>query len=100
MASTLLRGDSMNVLSGTRRLRRLAADVAPLRASRDFRLLFASRTVTLFGSQATEVALLVQARRLTGSATAVGLLGAAELLPLVVFGLYGGSSPTGGTAGG
>jgi MFS family permease len=81
----------MDVSSGTRRLRRLAADVAPLRASRDFRLLFASRTVTLFGSQATEVALLVQARRLTGSATAVGLLGAAELLPLVVFGLYGGA---------
>jgi MFS family permease len=77
--------------SGTRRLRRLAADMAPLRASRDFRLLFASRTVTLFGSQATEVALLVQARRLTGSATAVGLLGAAELVPLVVFGLYGGA---------
>ncbi|HEX3922476.1 MAG TPA: MFS transporter [Streptosporangiaceae bacterium] len=65
--------------------------MAPLRASRDFRLLFASRTVTLFGSQATEVALLVQARRLTGSATAVGLLGAAELVPLVVFGLYGGA---------
>jgi MFS family permease len=77
--------------SGTGRLRRLAADMAPLRASRDFRLLFASRTVTLFGSQATEVALLVQARRLTGSATAVGLLGAAELVPLVVFGLYGGA---------
>jgi MFS family permease len=81
----------MDVSSGTRRLRRLAADMAPLRASRDFRLLFASRTVTLFGSQATEVALLVQARRLTGSATAVGLLGAAELLPLVVFATWGGA---------
>jgi MFS family permease len=81
----------MDFSGGTRRLRRLAADVAPLRASRDFRLLFASRTVTLFGSQATEVALLVQARRLTGSATAVGLLGAAELVPLLVFGLYGGA---------
>jgi hypothetical protein len=39
------------------------ADIAPLRTSRDFRVLFASRTVTLFGSQATEVALLVQARQ-------------------------------------
>jgi MFS family permease len=76
---------------GIRRLRRLAADLAPLRASRDFRLLFASRTVTLLGSQATEVALLVQARRLTGSALAVGLLGAAELVPLLAFGLYGGA---------
>jgi len=73
------------------RLRRLAADLAPLRTSRDFRVVFASRTVTLFGSQASEVALLVQARQLTGSAIAVGLLGAAELVPLVVFGLYGGA---------
>jgi len=52
---------------------------------------FASRTITLFGSQATEVALLVQARQLTGSAVAVGLLGAVELVPLVVFGLCGGA---------
>ncbi len=73
------------------RLRRLVADTAPLRTSRDFRLLFASRTVTLFGSQASEVALLVQAKQLTGSAVAVGLLGAAELAPLVAFGLYGGA---------
>ena len=73
------------------RLARLTADLAPLRTSRDFRVVFASRTVTLFGSQASEVALLVQARQLTGSAIAVGLLGAAELLPLLVFGLYGGT---------
>jgi MFS family permease len=66
------------------------ADIAPLRTSRDFRVLFGSRTVTLFGSLATEVALLVQARQLTGSAVAVGLLGAVELVPLAVFGLYGG----------
>ena len=32
----------------------------------------------------------MQAKQLTGSAIAVGLLGAAELVPLVVFGLYGG----------
>jgi MFS family permease len=73
------------------RLRRLAADLEPLRTSRDLRVVFASRTVTLFGSQASEVALLVQARQLTGSAIAVGLLGAAELVPLLVFGLYGGT---------
>jgi MFS family permease len=73
------------------RLRRLAADLAPLRSSRRFRLLFASRTVTLFGSQAADVALLVQARQLTGSAVVVGLLGAAELVPLVAFGAWGGS---------
>jgi MFS family permease len=69
---------------------RLRADLTPLRAFRDFRLLFTSRTVTALGTQATEVALLVQARQLTGSAVAVGLLGAVEVVPLVVFGLYGG----------
>src|SRR6516165_8177263 len=69
---------------------RLRADLTPLRTSRDFRLLFTSRTVTYLGTQATEVALLVQARQLTGSAAAVGLLGAVEVVPLVVFGLYGG----------
>jgi MFS family permease len=89
-------GKNQNSQSRTRRgwrlrLGQLGADLGPLRASRDFRLVFASRTVTLFGSQATEVALLVQARQLTGSAVAVGLLGAAELVPLVVFGLYGGA---------
>jgi MFS family permease len=69
---------------------RLGADLAPLRSSRDFRILYASRTVAQFGTQATEVALLVQAKQLTGSTFAVGLLGAFEVLPLVVFGLYGG----------
>jgi len=69
---------------------RLRADLTPLRTSRDFRLPYASRTVTALGTDATEVALLVQARQLTGSTVAVGLLGAVELLPLVVFGLYGG----------
>lgn len=77
-------------LSVAGRLRRITADLAPVRSSRDFRLLLPSRTVTFLGSQATEVALLVQARQLTGSAAAVGLLGAAELVPLTVFGLYGG----------
>jgi MFS family permease len=69
---------------------RLHIDVAPLRESRDFRALFASRMVTLLGSQATGVALLVQVKQLTGSALDVGLLGAIELVPLVLFGLYGG----------
>jgi MFS family permease len=69
----------------------LRTDLSPLRESRDFRFLYASRTVTLLGSLAAEVAILVQARDLTGSAFAVGLLGAVELVPLVIFGLIGGS---------
>jgi MFS family permease len=71
--------------------RRLHTDITPLRQSPGFRIIFTSRTVTLFGSQASEVALLVQARQLTHSPAPVGLLGLAELGPLIVFGLYGGA---------
>jgi len=71
-------------------VRRLHVDLSPLRDSKEFRFLFASRTITLLGSQATEIALLIQVKELTGSTVAVGLLGIAELLPVVVFGLYGG----------
>ena len=46
--------------------------------------------MTALGTQANEVALLVQAKQLTGSPLAVGLLGVVELVPLLVFGLYGG----------
>jgi MFS family permease len=69
----------------------LRPDLTPLRGSRDFRATFTSRTVAMLGSQAAEVALLVQAKQLTGSPLIVGLLGIAELVPLLLFGLYGGA---------
>src|SRR3984885_9365363 len=70
----------------------LVPDVTPLRGpgSAGFRAMFTSRTVAYLGSQAAEVALLVQAQRITGSPLVVGTLGLAELVPLIVFGLYGG----------
>jgi MFS family permease len=70
----------------------LVPDVTPLRGhgAAGFRAMFTSRTVAYLGSQAAEVALLVQAQRITGSPLVVGTLGLAELVPLVVFGLYGG----------
>jgi MFS family permease len=52
--------------------------------------MFTSRTVAYLGSQAAEVALLIQAQRITGSPLVVGTLGLAELVPLIIFGLYGG----------
>ena len=69
----------------------LLPDLTPLRTSRPFRQLFASRTITAFGALSSEVAVLVQAKQLTGSPLTVGLLGVAELVPLLVFGLYGGA---------
>jgi MFS family permease len=66
-------------------------DVTPLRTSRDFRIIFASGVVTYLGSMITYVALPFQVAELTGSYVAVGLIGLAELVPLIVFGLYGGA---------
>ncbi len=71
--------------------RRWAVDLTPLRTSRDFRLLFASGLVTYLGSMITYVAVPYQVATLTGSFVAVGLLGVVELVPLIVFGLWGGA---------
>jgi MFS family permease len=77
---------------GTRtRLRRLAIDIAPLRASRDFRLIWSGLFVTAAGSQFTLVAVFVQVKELTGSEAAVGATGLAYLLGLVVGALAGGA---------
>lgn len=79
-------------MSKTRtRLASLLPDTAPWRSSRDFRLLFYQGTVTYFGSFMAMVALPLQIKDLTGSPLAVGAMGAVELVPLVVFGLYGGA---------
>ncbi|WP_460064895.1 MFS transporter [Streptomyces sp. YKOK-I1] len=72
-------------------LRALLPDLAPWRASRDFRRLWFSGLISSFGSFLTFVALPVQLKELTGSAAAVGAIGAVQLVPLVVFGLYGGA---------
>ncbi|MGW7053388.1 MFS transporter [Streptomyces sp. NPDC054887] len=66
-------------------------DLAPWRSSRDFRLLFVQGLVTYFGSFMAMIALPLQIKDLTGSPLAVGVMGAVELVPLVVFGLYGGA---------
>ncbi|WP_354639961.1 MFS transporter [Kitasatospora camelliae] len=72
-------------------LRGLRPDLTPWRASRDFRLLWSSGCVTSFGSFLTYVAVPLQIKELTGSSVAVGLVGAFELVPLVLFGLWGGA---------
>ena len=74
-----------------KRLGALRVDLTPLRESRDFRLLFWAGTVFYLGGMITYVALPYQLYQLTGSNFAVGLLGIIELVPLVVFGLYGGA---------
>lgn len=73
------------------RLRALRVDTTPLRESPDFRRLFLAGTVFYLGGMVSYVALPWQLYRLTGSNLAVGLLGLVELVPLVIFGLWGGA---------
>jgi MFS family permease len=73
------------------RLGALRVDTTPLKESRDFRLLFWAGAVFYLGGMVSYVALPFQLYQLTGSNFAVGALGIVELVPLVVFGLYGGA---------
>jgi MFS family permease len=79
------------VVAWGERLRAMRMDVTPLRQSRDFRLLFVAGTVFYFGAMVSYVAIPFQVYRLTGSNFAVGALGLVELVPLLVFALYGGA---------
>ena len=73
------------------RLAALLPDLAPWRSSADFRLLWVQGIVTYFGSFMALIALPLQIKDLTGSPLAVGAMGAVELVPLVICGLYGGA---------
>src|SRR6478672_10831421 len=66
-------------------------DVTPYRQSRDFRLLFLAGTVFYLGGMVTYVAIPYQLYDITGSNFVVGAVGLVELVPLIVFGLYGGA---------
>jgi MFS family permease len=70
---------------------RLLVDLTPLRASRDFRLLFAGNSVSYLGRQLTVVAIPYQVFTITDSSLAVGMIGLVTLLPLVTFSLAGGA---------
>lgn len=71
--------------------RRIFADLTPLRTSPDYRRLWFGNTVSWVGQGMTSLAVSLQVYDLTGSAFSVGLIGACSLVPLVVFGLYGGA---------
>ena len=65
-------------------------DLAPLKKSKDFSLLWAAGLISYFGSMITYVAVPFQVKELTNSYVAVAISGLVEILPLVIFGLYGG----------
>jgi MFS family permease len=72
--------------------RRILVDLAPLRESREFRLLFGGQLVSTMGSQLTVVAIPYQIFRQTHSSLQVGAISLAQLIPLVVGSLVGGAA--------
>lgn len=73
------------------RLRGATLDLTPVRVSRPYRRLVLGEAVSILGTQVTVVAVPLQVYAQTRSAAAVGLVGLAGLVPLIVFGLYGGA---------
>lgn len=72
-------------------VKRSVMDLSPLRESRDFRLLWIGDLISHTGQHITVVALPFQIYQLTGSALAVGLIGLAQVGPLIAFALIGGA---------
>jgi MFS family permease len=73
--------------------RRLAVDIRSLRQSRPFRLILIGQTVSTVGRQITLVAVPYQVFTLTRSPLDVGLLGLAQVVPLVAVSILGGTLP-------
>lgn len=71
-------------------MRRLLADTTPLR-NPDYRRLWWAGVVTTIGAQLSVVAVPQQIYEITRSSAYVGLTGVFGLVPLVVFGLWGGA---------
>jgi MFS family permease len=71
-------------------LRRIAIDTGPLRHTA-YRRLFIGQGVSFVGFQVTAVAVPVQVYVITRSSFWVGVLGLVGLVPLIVFGLWGGA---------
>lgn len=71
-------------------MRRFFADTTPLR-TRDFRRLWLAGIPTVIGANLTIFAVPVQLYALTQNSAYVGLSGIFALVPLVVFGLWGGA---------
>ena len=69
---------------------RLLADTRPLQDPH-FRRLWTANIITVIGAQLTVVAVPAQIYSITGSSAYVGLTGVFGLVPLIVFGLWGGA---------
>lgn len=72
-------------------MRGLLVDVTPLRTSRSYRHLWYGGMLTGMANSLSAMVVGLQVYALTGDTLAVGVVGFASLVPLVLLGLYGGS---------
>jgi MFS family permease len=66
-------------------------DLEPLKEGREFRLLFGGSLISMLGNQMTTVAIPFQTYSITHSSLQVGLVSLAQLVPLIVGSLLGGT---------
>jgi MFS family permease len=70
---------------------KLLLDTRPLRSSAHFSRVWAGGVISTVGGQLAVVAVLLQTWELTASPVAVGAIGLAQAVPMVVFGMAGGA---------
>ena len=66
-------------------------DISPLKKYRDFRLLFIGQLISQLGTMVSYMAVPYQVYELTKSNALVGALGLVQFVPVVIFGLLGGT---------
>lgn len=66
-------------------------NISPLKKYRDYRLLFFGQMVSFLGSMVSYVAIPYQVYELTKDNWLVGMLGLVQLLPVLIFGILGGT---------
>jgi MFS family permease len=66
-------------------------DITPLKKYRDFRLLFIGQLISQLGTMVSYMAVPYQVYELTKSNALVGALGIVQFVPMVIFGLLGGT---------
>nr|AIA16815.1 Transmembrane secretion effector [uncultured bacterium] len=71
--------------------RLMLIDLSPLKASRDYRLLFTGQLVSFFGTMMTFIVVPWQMYQLTHSSAMVGSIYLAEFVPMVILAFVGGA---------
>jgi len=83
--------DFRHVLCQSVSVPKLFLDLTPLREIPAYRRIFTAVSISNIGQQMTAVAVAIQVYDITKSSFSVGLVGLAQLIPLVALGLFGGA---------